>query len=82
MSTEENKKLVLRWKDEIRNKRNVNIIAVLVSWVALQKRGLPKPVSYLGLVWGMPAIVAVFVNALAPLGLLSVSCGSSGWELW
>jgi steroid delta-isomerase-like uncharacterized protein len=31
MSTEENKKLVLRWKDEIWNKRNVNIIDELYA---------------------------------------------------
>jgi predicted ester cyclase len=31
MSTEENKKLVLRWKDEIWNKRNVNIIDELYT---------------------------------------------------
>jgi predicted ester cyclase len=31
MSTEENKKLVLRWKDEIWNKRNVNIADELYS---------------------------------------------------
>jgi predicted ester cyclase len=31
MSTEENKKLVLRWKDEIWNKRNVNIVDELYS---------------------------------------------------
>ena len=31
MSTEENKKLVLRWKDEIWNKRNINIIDELYA---------------------------------------------------
>jgi hypothetical protein len=31
MSTEENKKLVLRWREEIWNKRNVNIIDELAG---------------------------------------------------
>jgi predicted ester cyclase len=45
MSTEENKKLVLRWKDEIWNKRNVNIVDELYS------------TDYIGHIVGAPGLV-------------------------
>ncbi len=48
--------------------------ALLISWAALQQAALPKPVSYIGLLWGVLAFIA-FISAtlgqeLAPLGLL------------
>ena len=60
MSTEENKQLVLRWRDEIWNKRNVNVIDELHApdYVG-HYAGIPGPIR------GREALKQVFTAYLA-----------------
>jgi steroid delta-isomerase-like uncharacterized protein len=61
MSTEENKQLVLRWRDEIWNKRNVNIIDDLHApdFVGHYSGVMPGPIQ------GREALKQVFTAYLA-----------------
>src|SRR5215831_12709807 len=60
MSTEENKKIVLRWRDEIWNKRNINIIDELHAPDYIGHiTGVPGPIR------GREALKRVFATYLA-----------------
>ena len=64
MSTEQNKKVVLRWREEIWNKRNVNIIDELHApdYVG-HYSGIPGPIR------GREALKQLFATYLAAFGI-------------
>jgi uncharacterized protein DUF4386 len=52
--------------------------AILVSWVALQAGAFPKALNYVGMVFGLAGIGAIFI---APLGFLGPVIGIV-WCIW